>query len=98
MKVLKTLSIGAVVIAVAASAAAAAGLTERLQSERMTVLKVDRAAGRFQCVEHLSWTAVEKSSLAIVHTGDVVRVDKSAGATARLVLVRTAADELSSPE
>ena len=50
------------VVFVAASAALAAGLTERLQTERMTVLDVDEAAGRFQCAEHRRWTTVAKDS------------------------------------
>jgi hypothetical protein len=85
------------VVFVAASAALAAGLTEQLQTERMTVLKVDRATGQYQCVEHRRWTSVAKDSLALVQEGDIVRVEPAAGRP-RLVLLRLASDELASPE
>ncbi|HEV8584529.1 MAG TPA: hypothetical protein VGT02_06125 [Methylomirabilota bacterium] len=84
--------------AVSAAVVAAAGLTEQLQASRMTVLKTDPAAGRFQCAEHLSWTAVHKSDLDRVRSGDIVRVVKHSGEPARLVLLRTAADEIATPE
>jgi hypothetical protein len=95
---MRTLSIGAVAVSVAASVAMAAGLTEKLQTGRMTVLKVDRATGQFLCVEHGRWTPVVKQDLQGLQQGDIVRVDRGEGALARLVLLRTAADELSVPE
>jgi hypothetical protein len=88
----------AVMIAAAASAALGAGLTEQLQADRMTVLKVDRAGGRVQCAEHQKWTAVSKQSLEAVAPGDIVRMERSAGTATRLVVLRTAADEMASPE
>jgi hypothetical protein len=97
MKVTTTLAAGLVVATMTVSVAVA-GITERLQGDRMTVLSVDRMSSRFQCVEHRSWTPVAKDSLGGVSQGDIVRVEKAAGQRARLVLVRTAAEELSSPE
>jgi hypothetical protein len=97
MKGTTLLSAGLVVATMTASVAVA-GITERLQSDRMTVLNVDRMSGRFQCVEHRTWTPVAKDSLAGISQGDIVRVEKAAGQRARLSLVRTAAEELSSPE
>ena len=91
-----TIAVG--MVAVAASAALATGLTDRLQTERMTVLKVDRASGQFQCVEHRRWTPATKESLGLVQSGDIVRVERVNGRPARLVLLRMAADELASPE
>jgi len=61
MKVTTLLSAGLVVATMTASVAVA-GITERLQSDRMTVLNVDRMSGRFQCVEHRTWTPVAKDS------------------------------------
>lgn len=97
MKVTTLLSAGVVVATMTASVAVA-GITERLQSDRMTVLNVDRMSGRFQCVEHRTWTPVAKDSLTGISQGDIVRVEKAAGQRTRLSLVRTAAEELSSPE
>jgi hypothetical protein len=94
---IRTLALAVGVVFVAASAAVAAGWTERLQTERMTVLKVDRASGQYSCVEHQRWTSVAKDSLASVQTGDIVRLEPAAGRP-RLVVLRTAADELASPE
>src|SRR5262245_16889139 len=72
----RALSIGVMAISVAASAAMAGSLTERLESERMTVIKVDPAAGRFLCAEHRHWTSVAKNDLATVLPGDVVRTER----------------------
>jgi hypothetical protein len=94
----RTLSISLVAMGLAASAAAAATLTDRMQTERMTVLEVDRAAGRFKCAEHRRWTSVAKTNLQDVHPGDIVRVEPTGGQLSRLVVLRAAADELSSPE
>jgi hypothetical protein len=84
--------------AISATIVAAAGLTERLDGYRMTVLKTDLASGRFLCVEHRHWTPVLKSDLRGLQAGDIVRVEPQGGGRARLVLLRTAAEELSSPE
>ena len=94
----KTALWASVVVAAMTGSVAVAGITERLQTDRMTVLNVDRTSGSFQCVEHRTWTPVAKDSLAGISQGDIVRVEKAAGQRARLSLVRTAAEELSSPE
>ena len=54
----KALSISVAVVSLGASAALAGGFTDRLASERMTVVQVDRAQGRFLCAEHGRWTAI----------------------------------------
>jgi hypothetical protein len=95
---MRALSIGAVAISVAASVAWAAGLTEQLQTGRMTVVKVDRATGQFLCAEHGRWTPAAKQDLRVVQPGDIVKVEPAGGAPARLVVLRTAAEELSGPE
>lgn len=82
----------------AAVATAAGTLTEVIQRSRMTVLDVDRASGRFLCVEHRRWTPVVRADLAAVTVGDIVRVERQGDARAALTVVRTAAEELSSPE
>jgi hypothetical protein len=89
-----TLSIGAALIAGAASVAWAAGLTEQLPTGRMTVLKVDRVTGQFLCAEHGRWTPAARQDLQAAQAGDVVKVEPAG----RLVVLRTAAEELSGPE
>jgi hypothetical protein len=85
-------------VATAAVATAATSLTDAMQSTRMTVLKVDRAAGRFLCAEHRTWTAVAPGSLAGVGAGDIVRVETRGARPVHLAVLRTAAEEIASPE
>ena len=73
----KVIAINVAVVALVSSAAVA-GLTDRMQSERMTVVRVDKTNQRFFC--------------------DIVSVESRDGALPRVKVVRTAADELSSPE
>jgi hypothetical protein len=94
----RVLSIGAAVLSLAASVAGAETLTERLQQTRMTVLRTDRQAGTFMCAEHRRWMSVSKADLSKVHEGDIVNVEKRNGRPARLMVVRSASDELASPE
>ena len=94
----RTFPFSLAVVVMAASAALAAGLTDRLQAERMTVVKVDHDAGRFQCAEHRRWTAALRTDLRDVHPGDIVKVEPAKGKPARIVVLRTAADEMASPE
>jgi hypothetical protein len=99
MKLRTAVSVGLVVASMTVSAVAvAAGFTERLQTERMTVLNVDRTSARFQCAEHRAWMTVAMNSLSSVHQGDIVKLEKAAGQRDRLVVVRTASDELASVE
>jgi hypothetical protein len=94
----RTLPFSLAAVVMAASAALAAGLTDRLQAERMTVVSVDHAAGRFQCAEHRRWTSALRADLRDVQQGDIVTVEPAKGKPARIVIVRTAADEITSPE
>lgn len=82
---------------ISATVVGASSLTERLGSARMTILKTDLSTGRFLCVEHRSWTPAATSDLRGVQPGDIVRVNERGGET-RLVLLRTASEELGSPE
>jgi hypothetical protein len=93
----KALSIGVGIVALATSAVAA-GLTEQLQADRMTVVQVDRTRAKFLCAEHRNWTAVPPADVPALSVGDIVAVERSQGRVAKVRVVRTAADELSSPE
>jgi hypothetical protein len=84
--------------AISATIVAASSLTERIEADRMTVLRTDLSAGRFLCVEHRHWTPVAKSDLRGLQPGDIVRVDPLPGGRAHLVLLRTAAEEIGTPE
>ena len=90
----RVLTITGVVVAVTGTVVAAAGFAD----SRMTVLKVDADGGRFQCVEHRRWASIAKADLAGVAAGDIVRVTSHQGKPARLIVVRSAAEEISSPE
>jgi hypothetical protein len=94
----KALWISVAVVSLGASAAVAAGLTERMAAERMTVVQVDRAEGRFLCAEHRRWTRVVKTDVAVLASGDIVTVRRPDGGLPRLTVVRTADEELASPE
>jgi hypothetical protein len=96
--IMRTLTISVAVLSLATSAALAASLTERLQSERMTVVKVDRVNQRFFCAEHHHWTRVSKTDVALMSSGDIVSVHRQGGPLPRVTVVRTAAEELASPE
>ena len=85
-------------VAVSATVVGAGALTDRVEARRMTVLKTDLGTGRFLCVEHLHWTSVAKADLRGLQPGDIVRVEPQSSGPTRLVLLRTAAEELSSPE
>ena len=65
----RTFPFSLAVVVMAASAGLAAGLTDRLQAERMTVVRVDHAAGRFLCAEHGRWTSTLRAGLRDVHRG-----------------------------
>jgi len=97
---IKRLSTALAIVCVMASAAiatAAGTLTDAMQASRMTVVKVDRTASRFLCAEHQRWTAVAPADLTAVNQGDIVRVARGQG-PARLTVVRTAADEIATPQ
>jgi hypothetical protein len=97
---IKRISIGMTILSLAtvAVAGASGGLTDLMQSSRMTIVKVDADTGAFLCAEHGKWTAVSRGDLAGVTAGDIVRVDRYPGALPRIAVVRTASEELASPE
>ena len=100
---MRMLPIGVAVVmmvtAAASSAATVENLTDQLQRTRTKVVKVDRVAGKILCAESGRWVPVAKQDLDRVQPGDVVRLDRgSNGQLPRLVIVRTAAQELASPE
>jgi hypothetical protein len=94
----KALALGVVMLSLATSSAHAAGLTERLQRERMTVLKVDAVGGRFLCAEHGRWMRVSPADAPALGIGDIVTLQRREGQLPRVTVVRTAASELTSPE
>ena len=94
----RALSIAVVILCGTGSAISAQTLFDRTQSSRMTVLKLDLNGSRFMCAEHRRWTTVARADLAGVHPGDVVRVTGHDQQPAHISVVRTAADELGSPE
>ena len=94
----KTIAMRVAAVSMVASTAFAADLTERLMSERMTVVKVDRAQGRLLCAEHRHWTWISKRDAALIGVGDIVTLQRDARSLPRITVVRAAADELASPE
>jgi hypothetical protein len=94
--VIRVLSINLVALAMVVSAAGAESLTDRLQTGRMTVLKVDTNPHQFLCVEHKRWTSVPNG--ARFAAGDIVKVEASNGRVERVIKLRDASDALASPE
>ena len=72
---MKAISISVVMLSLATSAALAAGFTEWMQNERMTVTKVDHDGGRFYCAEHQRWTQVSKRDATALSVGDIISMD-----------------------
>ena len=98
MTISKVVAISVAVVSLGASAAVAASLTEQMRAERMTVVRVDRAQHRFLCAEHRRWTRIEGTDVAVLASGDIVTVRRPAAGLPRVKVVRTAAEELASPE
>ena len=96
--VTRVLSITTAVVSLAVSAAVASGMTDQLQTSRMTVVQVDRSAGKFLCAEHRRWTALSMAELKAVSSGDIVKVERRDGQPSRITVLRHAADEIGSPE
>jgi hypothetical protein len=83
----------------ASSAATVESLTEQVHRSRVRVVKVDRATGKVLCADSGRWLVVARQDLDRVQPGDIVRLERGPnGAPPRVVVVRTAAQELSSPE
>ena len=92
-----------------ASAASAGSLTDALQSDRMTVVKVDKATGGVLLRNGVSvnWLQAPgamivaphttKRDLGLLSTGDIVRVSHEGGAPT-IIILRSAADEIGSLE
>ena len=93
----RVLTIGAVVPSCSAPAMAG-DLFEGMESHRMTVFQIDRASNRFMCAEHQHWMTVAAGELDGVHAGDIIRVSQHDSQPAHVSIVRTAAQEISSPE
>jgi hypothetical protein len=91
----KAISITVVALSLATSAALAASFTEQMQAGRMTITQVDRESGQFFCAEHKRWTRVPKADLALIGVGDIIGVEAHEG---KIRVLRTAAEEMSSPE
>jgi hypothetical protein len=94
----KALSVSVVVLSLATSAAHAGGLTDRMQSERMTVVKVDGSRGQFLCAEHRRWMRVSPVDAPALGVGDIVTLQRRDGQLPKVTVVRRAAEELASPE
>ncbi|TMQ25617.1 MAG: hypothetical protein E6K82_06340 [Candidatus Rokuibacteriota bacterium] len=92
-----------------ASAAWAGNLTDALESDRMTVVKVDKATGGVLLRNGVSVNWLEapgamivaphatKRDLGLLNTGDIVRVRRD-GAAPTIIILRSAADEIGSLE
>ena len=96
--VIRVLSITTAVVSLAVSAAVGAGLTDQMQTTRMTVVQVDKSAGKVLCAEHRKGTAVSSADLKAVGSGDIVKVERRDGQPSRITVPRHASDEIGSPE
>lgn len=89
----------------------AQSLTDLIQKSRLTVVAVDKEAGRLRvrddaevctdlaCQGSLVVTAEEsRADLGLINPGDIIKVESKAGRPAKIVVVRRAWDEFASPE
>ena len=89
------------------------GFTEWLQRNRLTVVEVERDAGRIRVREHgdactelscpsetliLSDDEDSTSDLGSLNPGDIIKVEKTAGGPQRIVVLRRVWEEYTSPE
>ena len=89
----------------------AQSLTDLIQKSRLTVVEVDKAAGRLRvrddaemctdlsCQGSLVITEEEsKADLGLINPGDIIKVESKDGRAEKIVVVRRAWDEFASPE
>jgi hypothetical protein len=106
-----TRALGAImtVAMLSASAAWAGNLTDALESDRLTVVRVDKATGGVLLRNGVSvnWLQAPgaivvaphttKRDLGLLNTGDIVRV-RHDGSAQTIIILRSAADEIGSLE
>lgn len=87
-------------------------LSDSLQTDRMTVLEVDRAAGRIVCLNGTPERIVHelhngalvitpegpRADLRFLNAGDIIKAELRDGRIDTIVILRRASDELASPE
>ena len=89
----------------------AQSLTDLLQKSRLTVVEVDKGAGRLRvrddsetctdltCQGSLVVTEEESGAdLGLINPGDIIKVESNAGRPEKIVVVRRAWQEYASPE
>ena len=89
----------------------AQSLTDLLQKSRLTVVDVDKAAGRLRvrddadlcsdlsCQGSLVVTEGEsKADLGLINPGDIIKVESKDGRAEKIVVLRRAWEEFGSPE
>ncbi len=89
----------------------AQSLTDLLQKSRLTVVSVDKAAGRLRvrddadlcsdlsCQGSLVVTEEDsKADLGLINPGDIIKVESKDGRAEKIVVVRHAWEEFGSPE
>jgi hypothetical protein len=89
----------------------AQSLTDLIQKSRLTVVAVDKGAGRLRvrddsetctdliCQGSLVVTEGEsRADLGLINPGDIIKVESSAGRLEKIVVVRRAWEEYASPE
>ena len=89
----------------------AQSLTDLIQKSRLTVVEVDKKAGRLRVRDdsemstdltcHGSLVVTEEESRAdldLINPGDIIKVESKAGRPEKIVVVRRAWNEIGSPE
>ena len=89
----------------------AQSLTDLIQKSRLTVVEVDKGAGRLRvrddaemctdlaCAGLLVVTEEEsRADLGLINPGDIIKVESNAGRPEKIVVVRRAWEEYASPE
>ncbi len=89
----------------------AQSLTDLIQKSRLTVVEVDKEAGRLRvrddaevctdltCLGSLVVTDEEsRADLGLINPGDIIKVESKGGRPEKIVVVRRAWNEFGSPE
>lgn len=103
----REMSIALMLLGSSVASSGAAPLTDAVQDDRMTIVEVNKLVGKFRCAQH-GWMSAARAvvvtpeaqqrDLALLHVGDLVRVETRDGRIEKIVVLRRGSDDTASPE